>query len=217
VLKLTGLSRDLPAEGQCTTGRDRDGSIALAPLSNVQLVDVGNLAVDADGVTTTLAPRAFPTVTDLVSGVVYTTRDRDAQQLPPARSYRVSASGGSLGPFSAQAEAPAELEGITIHGLPLDQLETLSSRTPMDLAWLAGQSGDVVYVEVGGEGGQQALLCAFRDDAGAAVVPAGLLPSSGTGKLGVHRLRITKFASEGLTHAELRFDFETAVEVAFGD
>jgi hypothetical protein len=217
VLKLTGLSRELPAEGSCNGGRDRDGSIPLAPLTNVELVDVGNLAVEAGGITTTLAPRAFPTVTDLVSGVVYTSRDRAADQLPPERGYRVSASGGFLAPFSAQAEAPSELSFVTVNRAPLDELESLSPHSTIELAWSSGEARDVVYVDVTSDGGQPALLCAFRDDAGAGSIPAGLLPSTGTGKLGVHRLRIERFQRDGLTQAELRFDFEIETSIAFGD
>lgn len=217
VLKLTGLSRDLPAEGTCNGGRDRDGSIPLAPLTNVELVDVGNLAVEAGGVTTTLAPRAFPTVTDLVSGVVYTSRDRTADQLLPEQSYRVTASGGSVAPFSTQAESPSELAFVTVNRAPIEELESLSAHSPIELTWQSGESRDVVYVDVSSDGGQPALLCAFRDDAGVATIPAGLLPSSGTGKLGVHRLRIEHFQGDDLTQAELRFDFEVETSIAFGD
>jgi hypothetical protein len=217
VLRLTGLSRYLPAEGSCTSVRDREASIPLAPLTNVELVDAGNLAVEAGGVTTTLAPRAFPTVTDLVSGVVYTSRDRTADQLPPERSYRVTASGGFVAPFTAQAEAPSELSGVFVNHAPIEELGILSARSAIELAWQPGEARDVVYVDVSTDGGQPALLCAFRDDAGTATIPSGLLPSSGTGKLGVHRLRIENFQREGLTQAELRFDFEIEASVAFGE
>jgi hypothetical protein len=217
VLKLTGLSRDLPAEGSCSGGRDRDTSIPLAPLTNVELVDVGNLAVEAGGLTTTLAPRAFPTVTDLVSGVVYTSRDRAADQLPPERSYRVTASGGFLAPFTAQAEAPSELGFVTVNRAPIEELEELSTRSPVELTWTPGDARDIVYVDVSSDGGQLAVLCAFRDDAGTASIPAGLLPRAGTGKLGVHRLRVERFQRDGLEQAELRFDFEIETAVAFGN
>lgn len=217
VLKLTGLSRELPAEGQCNGGRERDGSIRLAPLTKVELVDAGNLAVEAGGTTTTLAPRAFPTVTDLVSGVVYTSRDRAREQLPPDRAYRVSASGGFLPAFSAQAVAPSELSYVTVNRAPIEELETLSARAPVELAWAPGEARDIVYVDVTIDGGQPALLCAFRDDAGVATIPAGLLPSSGTGTLGLHRLRVERFQRDGLAQVELRFDFEVEASVSFGE
>ncbi|HEV8244244.1 MAG TPA: hypothetical protein VGP93_00610 [Polyangiaceae bacterium] len=215
VLKLTGLARELPGEGQCTTGKDH-GSVRLAPLRSVELLDVGDLVVNA-GRPTTLAPRAFPTVTDLVSGVVYTTRDRDPERLPPAVSYQVQATGGSLGAFTAHADAPAELEAVTLDGTPLSELSILSGRSPLAVSWASGSSGDVLYVEITVDGGQTALLCAYRDDAGSALIPAGLVPSTGHGTIGVHRLRILPFSAESLARAELRFDFEIEADADFQD
>jgi hypothetical protein len=213
VLKLTGLIRELPTEGLCSDGRER-GSVRLGPLSKVELLDAGNLAIDA-GIPTSLAPRAFPTVTDLVSGVVYTTRDRDAERLPAAADYRVTASGGSFQAFSAQAPAPAELENVSVDGVPLADLSVLGARAPLAISWLAGEGKDLVYVELTAESGQPAMLCAFRDDAGSATIPSGFVPGSGRGTFGVHRLRMVPFQAEGLARAELRFDFEVEAEVSF--
>ncbi len=213
VLKLTGLIRELPTEGLCSDGRER-GSVRLGPLSKVELLDAGNLAIDA-GIPTSLAPRAFPTVTDLVSGVVYTTRDRDAERLPAAADYRVTASGGSFQAFSTQAAAPAELENVTVDGAPLAEVSVLGARAPLAISWLAGEAKDLVYVELTSESGQPAMLCAFRDDAGSATVPSGFVPGSGRGTFGVHRLRMIPFQADGLTRAELRFDFEVETEVSF--
>jgi hypothetical protein len=213
VLKLTGLTRDLPAEGLCNDGRERS-SMRLGPLSRVELLDAGDLSIDA-GTPTSLAPRAFPTVTDLVSGVVYTTRDRDAERLPAAAEYRVSASGSSLAAFSARAVAPQELESVNVDGVPLAELAGLSAQVPLSLSWVPGESRDLVYVEVSAQGAQPSLLCAFRDDAGAASIPAGLIPSGGSGTFGVHRLRTVPFESAGLARAELRFDFEIEADVSF--
>jgi hypothetical protein len=213
VLKLTGLTRDLPAEGVCSDGRDRS-SLRLGPLSMVELLDAGDLVIDA-GIPTTLAPRAFPTVTDLVSGVVYTTRDRDAERLPAATDYRVSASGGSFNAFSTQATAPSELEDVSVDGVALADVTGLSPRAPLAVSWLAGEKRDIVYVELTSESGQPALLCAFRDEAGSATIPTGLLPSAGSGTFGVHRLRTVEFQAVGLARAELRFDFEIETEVTF--
>jgi len=213
VLKLTGLTRELPPEGLCSGGRDR-GSVRLGPLSRVELLDAGDLAIDA-GMPTSLAPRAFPTVTDLVSGVVYTTRDRAAERLPAAADYRVTASGGSFPAFAAQAAAPAELESVSVDGVPLAELSVMSSRAPLAINWLPGESRDLVYVELTAESGQPAMLCAFRDDAGSATIPSGFVPSSGRGTFGVHRLRTVEFQAQGLARAELRFDFEVEAVVSF--
>jgi hypothetical protein len=214
VLKLTGLTRELPAEGLCSDGRERSSSVRLGPLSKVELLDAGDLAIDA-GTPTSLAPRAFPTVTDLVSGVVYTTRDRDAERLPAAADYRVTASGGSFQAFSTQAAAPAELENVSVDGVALADLSVLGARAPLALSWLPGEGRDLVYVELTSPSGQPALLCAFRDDAGAATIPSGFVPASGRGTFGVHRLRTVQFQAEGLARAELRFDFEVEAEVLF--
>ena len=213
VLKLTGLTRELPADGLCSDGRERS-TVRLGPLSKVELLDAGDLAIDA-GTPTSLAPRAFPTVTDLVSGVVYTTRDRDAERLPAAADYGISASGGSFHGFTTRATAPNELEGINVDGVPLSDLAVLGSRAPLSLSWIAGESRDLVYVELTSPSGQPALLCAFRDDAGSATIPSGFVPASGRGTFGVHRLRTVEFTADGLARAELRFDFEIEAEVTF--
>ncbi len=213
LLKLTGLSRELPSAGQCSNGREH-GRPALAPLSSVELLDVGDLNINA-GRPTTLAPRAFPTVTDLISGVVYTTRDRDPERLPAATSYQVQGSGGSLQPFNVQADAPAELESVTVDGAPIADLTNMSARSPFSVSWVAGASRDVVYLEITGDSGQRVLLCAYEDTAGSALIPAGVVPSSGHGTLGIHRLRSVPFSVDGLTSGELRFDFEVVADVDF--
>ncbi len=213
LLKLTGLSRELPSSGQCSNGRDRTRP-ALAPLSSVELLDIGDLNVNA-GKPMSLAPRAFPTVTDSVSGVVYTTRDRDPERLPAGTNYQIQASGGALQAFNLQADAPAELESVTIDGAPIAELTSVSARSPFAVSWVAGESRDVVYVEITADGGQRLLTCAYDDASGSALIPAGLVPTAGRGTLGIHRLRSVPFAADGITRGELRFDFEVEADVDF--
>ena len=65
----------------------------------------------ANGVETTLFARQVPDVVDLVSGVVYTTRDTLASSFPDSGSYlfRVAGSAG-LGASSFVASSPGKLK-----------------------------------------------------------------------------------------------------------
>jgi hypothetical protein len=102
--------------------------------------------------------------------------------------------------------APAALDGVTVMGTALGEIETLGGARPVELRWNAGAAGDIVYVTL--ETDAASTLCAFRDDGGRGTVPASVVPASGLADISVHRLRATPFSSAGLGRGELRFDFE---------
>jgi hypothetical protein len=184
-----------------------------APVARVELLDAGEVTIAVGGSVTTLAPRAFPTITDAISGVVYTTRDRTSS-LPPASPYTVATTGATtLGPLSGEAPAPAALSGVTLDGIPLAEVESLRSTETLKLAWERGAAGDRVYVEL--ETDAATTSCTFRDDAGQGSVPAALLPSGSEASISVHRLRESSFGDLGVTHGQLRFDFELSAPVSF--
>jgi hypothetical protein len=211
-LGLAGLGLDLPPNGECRKGAHSDG--VPAGLTAVELLDAGEVTVAAGGSVTTLAPRAFPTITDSISGVVYTTRDRAAAPLPAATAYTVAATGGSsLEALSGFGQAPALLADVTLGGEPFANVETAPARRELMLAWAPGTRGDRVYVELDASG--DATICSFADDAGRGSVPVSALPASGVAAVSVHRLREAAFSDVGLAQGALRFDFELSASVTF--
>jgi hypothetical protein len=212
-LRAAGLTLDLPAPGQCRKNVHAPGA-AETPDRRIELLDAGEVTLAAGGSVTTLAPRAFPTITDFISGVVYTTRDRASSPLPAASGYTVATTGsGSLDPISAEGPAPALLSGVTLAGVPLAEVAQLHAGEDLSVTWEPGAAGDRVYLELDGE--TVSTLCAFRDDAGLGSVPFALLPASGSAAFSLHRLRESSFRDVGLSRGALRFDFELSASVSF--
>jgi hypothetical protein len=216
VMRLAGLGLDLPPIGQCAeVSRDRDGSVPLRPLTRVDFLDAGDVSIRASNAASTLAPRAFPAVTDLISGVVYTTRDRAADPLPAATRYTVSAEGGALGAFSVGVDAPPELEGVQVEGAPLGSLPALSTAHPLVLSWASGAARDLVYAELSTS--DRVVRCTLRDDAGGGSIPQGSLAGTGPGRFALHRVRTTPFSGSGIAVGEVRFDFQESASVVFSE
>ena len=212
-LALTGLGLDLPAVGECRKGPRNDASPA-STLTRLELLDAGEVTLAAGGNVTTLAPRAFPTITDSISGVVYTTRDRAAAPLPAASTYTVATTGGSsLVALFGEAQAPALLKSVDLGGESLATIEVLPAHHELDVRWPAGSAGDRVYIEL--EEGSESHLCTFADEAGHGVVPAALVPGPSTAPVTVHRLRETDFSDPAVTRGSVRFDFELSASVTF--
>ncbi len=213
---LFGLELGLPEMGQCVTrALVHEGDQPVATDEPLELLDVGDVSLVADGRSTTLAPRAFPTITDLVSGVVYTTRDLSAEPLPAGVQYAVRTAGGAVSAVDLVGNAPPELAGVTVGGVPLAEVTNLSPTAPIDLTWTVGEAGDVVYVELSADGTDPSI-CAFQDDYGVGSIPAGAFAGSGPGRVSVHRFRGREFASDDIESGELRFDFELAANVTYG-
>jgi hypothetical protein len=214
--ELMGLELGLPEMGQCVTrALVHDSDQPVATQERLELLDVGDVSLVADGRSTTLAPRAFPTITDLISGVVYTTRDLSAEPLPAGVQYAVRTAGGAVSAVDLVGDAPRELAGVTVGGVPLADVTNISPAAPIDLTWTVGEAGDVVYVELSADGTDPAI-CAFQDDYGVGSIPSGAFAGSGPGRVSLHRFRAREFASEDIESAELRFDFELATSVTYG-
>ncbi len=218
VMQLAGFGLDLPTLGQCAEpNQKRDGTMPLSTLGRVEFLDAGEVTLRTASTSAALATRAFPAVTDLIAGVVYTTRDRAAEPLPVATSYALSTSGGVLKPFNVNAIAPGLLAGITVDSTALGELTTVATKAPIFLSWTPGAANDVVYAELATKNGSSALRCTFRDDAGAGVVPASAFGGAGSGELSLHRVHSEAFASGGVDAGEVRFDFEQSANVEFSD
>jgi hypothetical protein len=212
--QLIGLELDLPPVDTCRTYPDRGATSSLAGMGHVEFLEAGSVNVRAGGFSTDLAPRAFPTVTDFISGVMYTTRERAAEPLPPAVPYTIRASGGfEIPPLAVYASAPEALVGVTIRGVPLAEIKTVLSDEPIDLTWSVGRPGDVFWIELSTPDNVSSV-CAFRDEAGVGTVPASAFAGAGSSHLSVHRTRIADFAAQGLDRGVLRFDFELTANVS---
>jgi hypothetical protein len=218
MMQVAGFGLDLPAVGQCAEpNRERDNSIPLSPLGRVEFLDAGDVVLRTANTSAALATRAFPAVTDLIAGVVYTTRDRTADPLPAATNYSLSTSGGVLQAVNVNASAPPLLSAVTLSGAPLAELGTVSVRAPLNFDWARGAARDLVYVELATQDGSSTTRCTFRDDAGAGSVPSGAFVGTGAGQVSLHRVHSETFTSGGVDAGEVRFDFEQSANVDFTD
>ncbi|MEP7052599.1 MAG: hypothetical protein ABJB12_19685 [Pseudomonadota bacterium] len=218
VLRLAGFGLDLPALGQCAEpNRERTASMRLSPLGRVQFLDAGDVTLRTALTSSVLATRALPAVTDLIAGVVYTTRDRTAEPLPAATTYTLSTSGGVLRSFNVKASAPPLLSAVSVGSTPLSELTSIASHGPIALSWSRGLSGDLVYVELTTQDGTATTRCTFRDDAGQGSIPSGAFTGTGAGEISLHRVRSEPFTSGSVDAGEVRFDFEQSATVEFTD
>jgi hypothetical protein len=216
VTRIAGRGVEPPDAGECSQPLSgRDTGMALSPLRRVELLDAGDVTLETSTGRVALAPRAFPAVTDLVGGVVYTTRDR-AAQLPASEPYALTTAGSaSMLPLGVSAEAPAMLEAISIDGKALDASSALSAHGS-SLGWKPGSPRDLVYVTVSGTQSSSLRVCAFRDEAGSGFLPAHVIPDAGPVSLSLHRLRSVAIGGTpqaAIDAGELRFDFELSVDV----
>ncbi len=214
-LRMVGAAIDFPPLGTCASL----GTAQLpesGPLRAVQLVDIGTVGLEANGLRTPLQARRLPDIVDLVSGVVYSTRAPDPDAFPEGAAYTLHAAGRSeldLAPFTASATAPREPDALRVSGqdprtpggiiLPSDAATTL--------AWTPGSRDDAVYVDVsqspppGTNTATSNVRCLF-EDVGHAVIAATALTSD-DGTLTVHRVHRETFQAPGIDAGEIRFDF----------
>jgi hypothetical protein len=211
VTRVTGLDLGLPDLGECSAvNTGRDGSIALTPLRRVELLDAGDVSLETEAGRLELARRAFPAVTDLMAGIVYTTRDQSAE-LPSGSSYALTVAGSAQVPtFAIRADAPPAFESLSVDGVPLASATELGAQSL--LTWSPGSERDVVYVSLQSAAVAGTTLCSFRDSTGQGRIAARFLPPSGQALLSVHRLRSVPLTPSVGT-GELRFDFEQSVPV----
>jgi hypothetical protein len=216
LFELVGLSHSLPAAGQCRSRGELRSTPPLSSIGHVEFLEAGEVNVSTAAARSSLAPHAFPTVTELISGVVYTTRDRSSAPLPAGTRYAITASGSAgVEALSIERDAPADLEAVTIGGVALADTSELSIGRDLDFTWNSGDPNDLVLVELSTADGASASVCVFRDDVGAGTVPQGTFGVAGPGRVSLRRVREIAFSSPGLDMGELRFDFELASGVTF--
>lgn len=215
VMRVVGLASDVPGVGQC-----RSTMVAAdtrpSPMGYVEFMEAGDIRLATTRGATQLSARAFPTITDLISGVVYTTRDRSADALPAGERYDITVAGnGTLGPLTVNVQAPRALDAVTVVGVPLAELQSLATAQPIEITWAPGYSNDVVVAEFAKLDGTAGTVCTFRDDAGRATLPASILEAEGAGGLVLRRVSSHTFVKPGIDRGELRFDFAVRASLTF--
>ncbi|HTJ83201.1 MAG TPA: hypothetical protein VL400_15890 [Polyangiaceae bacterium] len=154
---------------------------------DVELLDVGDVhlsvrgADDASGTSAdlALAPRAFPDVGDIASGIFYTSPDASQAFAAPGR-YHVGGTGtDALEAFDLDVAAPSAPGGLRVAGTALDDDPAASTDAisvargaDVPIEWTTERTdGDIVYVDVRGD---STIRCAFPDT-GSLVLPAELV------------------------------------------
>jgi hypothetical protein len=220
VLDTLGLRRVWPAVDNCVEqppSPEAELGLDLRSLGHLELLDAGEVAIETERAAINLAPRAFPTVSQLVSGVTYTTRDQSLEPLPAALRYRFRTAGSaSLPALNLSAIAPESLRHVTVSGLPIEETFTVPATAPLDVTWLPAAQGnpsDVVVLELTSDVASHSVRCAFRDDAGVGTLPPELTKRvAGPGLLSVHRVRraveLFRASDEEIAStAQIDFDF----------
>ncbi len=222
--RVVGSPLVLPPEGSCRWHEPL--ATGLLPESarqgSIELLDVGDIVVRAGPSTLPLAPRAFPDVGDMVSGVVYTSRERSAD-LPVGASYLIETTGSArIEEFRLKVEAPQAPAEVRIaeQDLEDDELQAVADE-PLALGWQAGDraAGDRIYVDITplGPSATRPLRCALADT-GSAEIPAEYLEGqSAVAEVAIHRFRQTVVSLSAIDEAVVEFDFAVSVPVALLD
>lgn len=214
LLRLSGKSLTLPALGQCAVTTHEREVVPASELARAEFLNAGEVLLGVSSALTLLAPRAFPLE---VSGVVYTSRDRESDALPSGAPYLLKTTGSEqLAPLELHVQAPDDLRDITVAGGALELLTVVEGSSSATISWHPGDARDVVYVEITGAPEVGTLgVCAFHDADGHGALPRGLFGASGSGNLTFHRLREVAADVPTLDGAEVRFDFALTAPVTF--
>jgi len=204
-LRMVGATLDLPAMGTCARAGDSPAftEVSADGPRAVELLDVGNLAIEANGARSVLEARALPDIVDLVTGVLYSARaslpgghsaEADLEGIPAHAAYVLRASGREAGEhgvpaFAVSATAPSEPEQLRIEGQDArsDGGVVLTAGGQVELAWASASApstgvdpDDVVYVELMSDSsGESAtnVRCLFADRGEAVIPPSAFVAS----------------------------------------
>jgi hypothetical protein len=214
VMRLSGFLEELPEVGTCEVVGATRPSPALSGVDELQMLDVGDITVQVGSQTTKLVRQAFPFVTGFLAGVVYSSRDREAEVLPPSSSFIFSAKGsGKVPRFSLAADSPPAIASVAVNAVGLQEVERVTLSEPIVFTWKVGTPDDMVWVELGRTGSQKTALCVFRDTEGRGTVPASLIDERGVGLISVHRLRQHRMKADGIADGRIQFDFRVTSRV----
>jgi len=216
---LVGAGLELPPVDQCTKVAvfDEERGFPLASFGPIDLIDVGAIAIEAGAARASLSARAFPDVVDLVSGVVYTTREA-IDSFPAPATYRIEIAGSAqIAPLHLEAPAPSPPGDVHIAAQPLGAEPVTVAREDLALSWTPGSGDDLVYVELTSYEASRLVrvLCSVADD-GEATLPVDALPDASSAAIALHRVHRRPVVGEGFDGGEVRFDFATRGHLRFG-
>lgn len=214
-LRSVGATVDFPALGSCSR---LSGGSTTTVFHALDLLDVGAVSLETEASKTSLVARRLPDVADLVSGVVYTARTKDEDGAGfPARGHYVFRAAGApdldVAPFAVESTVIGEPTDVRVGGLEPRTGEKLlvSGTSLVDVTWTAGESEDVVYIDVvsTSAGASSTTRCLFPDSGRATLAGSSFGDADGT--VVTHRLHREVFHARGIDAGELRFDFARAV------
>lgn len=230
VFALAGLRDQLPPVGQCQAGDAMASDMGEAALGmpTVELIPAETVQVLTPGGAHRLAPHAFPSISDSIRGVIYTSRDQTAGSLPDTGPYEIVLRGAEgLEDERAVHESPGVPAGVTIGGIPLADVDQVE-KPDLDLTWTpSGSTLDLLAARL--HAADSTYTCTFRDadgfgslsllEAAKAIPSLGAGGAAASGTLSLHRVRAEASATPGGTSVvEVRFDFSVAreIDVALG-
>ena len=176
---------------------DGVGKLLRLERSAIEFVDVGEVTLVADQSRYPLAPRAFPTVAEFVSGVVYTSRD-DSRPLSRASSLRFEASGSAaMRPLVVSIGTLPSLDEVRlVDAAGVDLEGTFLRGASLHLRWQSDRQADgsvTIVVEEEAEDAESRVRCTFADH-GQATIPADALRGLSSDELrmtvGRHRRKV---------------------------
>jgi hypothetical protein len=209
VLALPGFEIDELRAGEC---RLFDQAAAMGEAAggraDIQLLDAGDLVIDAPGHLVGLSPRRYADVLPTLTGFIY----QAANELVPAELYAVRGRGGEeQGFFTASAVTPHEVRLTAVDGLEPAPGITLA-RGRNHLVRVDG-SGDDVFVEVsvGPADAQMALRC--RGLGGIVELPAAQLVELPRGDVTLAAVRAVSAPLRPLRRGELWLEYRDELPV----
>ncbi|MGC4070324.1 MAG: hypothetical protein QM784_37810 [Polyangiaceae bacterium] len=163
LLELMGLGLELPPVGTCELSDMRSHSVpALSSFERAELLDIGDLGLRIPAGPIKLTRQAFPTVTDFISGVLYTTRERLADS-PVGHEIRLFSTGSSnVMAFDVAVESAEFPRGISLDSTPVSEISRVSTLANLDLRWDPGRSGDRIWVEITAKLWEEDLVLRLR-------------------------------------------------------
>ncbi|HSC88954.1 MAG TPA: hypothetical protein VLC09_16845 [Polyangiaceae bacterium] len=215
-LAMAGLVQEIPPAGTCRLRTFSSDTRPVSELSRIDLLDAAAVELQTASTTHQLAPHAIPTVTDLIRGVVHTSRDRDTAGLPAGERYRwIARDIEELGSLDASFTSPTLPSEVTVGGAPWEVPGPRKAGPFLDFTWApAGASDDdTIWIVV--ENGTRSIGCTFADADGAGSVPSTwgdevLAVSGDELRLTLHRIRKHSAVAPGLSNVTVRFDFSLA-------
>lgn len=222
VARLVGAIPELPESGSCREQNSAEpASMPLRALSPVEMVSVGDVLVRSETSTTKLMARAYPDITQLLSGVVYTSSGREMPKATGKVSFEVAGADGVPG-FDLEAPMPPSIERVTLNGVEVgDEQDWLAVGDAVELGWQAseGEAGDRFYVDLSVVDAKKAPRT-IRCSGGASArlsIPLILGEQSQSVAVTAHRLRTLPLKVASVASGEVRLDAARSASVKLGE